>query len=254
LAEILLTNDDGIHSSGILALAESLSRLGRVTIVAPDREVSASSQSLTLNRPIRYEELAPGRYAVDGTPTDCVILGVHYLLPVRPDLVISGINRGPNLGRDISYSGTVAGAVEAANHDIPAFAISLAARKDFRFEQSAQFAAMLAEKMLAESLSADTVLNVNVPETAIRGVRITVQGRRNIRDLVVENCDPRGRKYFWFDQDLTQPNKDEHPAADFVAVQEGYISITPLRLDRTSYDAAESISHWPETLFKAVSV
>jgi 5'-nucleotidase len=254
LAEILLTNDDGVHSSGILALAESLSRLGRVTIVAPDREVSASSQSLTLNRPIRYEELAPGKYAVDGTPTDCVILAVHYLLPVRPDLVISGINRGPNLGRDISYSGTVAGAVEAANHDIPAFAISLAARKDFRFEQSAQFAATLAERMLSEPLGADTVLNVNVPETSIRGVRITVQGRRNIRNLVVENCDPRGRKYFWFGQDLPQPDTEVHPAADFVAVQEGYISITPLRLDRTSYDVADSISHWPETLFKAVSV
>jgi 5'-nucleotidase len=254
LAEILLTNDDGIYAAGILALADSVARLGRVTIVAPDRERSATSQSLTLNQPIRYEEVAPARYAVEGTPTDCVILAIHYLLPVKPDLVISGINRGPNLGGDIGYSGTVAGAVEAANHEISAFAISLAARKEFHFEQAAQFAATLAEKLLSEPTGADAVYNVNVPPNPIKGVHITCQGRRNVRNLIVENLDPRGRKYFWFDQDLSLPNKEENPAADYVAIREGYISITPLRMDRTDYDAAESISHWPETLFKAASV
>jgi 5'-nucleotidase len=254
LPEILLTNDDGVHSAGILILAEWVSTLGRVTIVAPDRERSATSQSLTLHRPIRYEEVAERRYAVEGTPTDCIILAVHHLLSGKPDLVISGINRGPNLGGDIGYSGTVAGAMEAANHDIPAFAVSLAARQDFRFEQAAQFAAVLAEKLLSERTGTDTILNVNVPPGEIKGVRITCQGKRNVRNLIVENLDPRGRKYFWFDQDLSLPSPEENPAADYVAIREGNVSITPLRMDRTGYDAAESMSDWPEILFKAASV
>ena len=133
MVEILLTNDDGIGSAGILALADSLTRLGRVTVVAPDRERSATSQALTLSRPIRYQELSTGKYSVDGTPTDCVIFALHYLLKFKPDLVVSGINHGPNLGRDIGYSGTVAGAIEGSNHDIPAFAISLAGGADDGF-------------------------------------------------------------------------------------------------------------------------
>ncbi|MCI0423943.1 MAG: 5'/3'-nucleotidase SurE [Acidobacteria bacterium] len=249
MAEILLTNDDGVHSPGILILAEALSRLGRVTAVAPDRERSATSQSLTLHDPIRCEAVADGRYSVSGTPTDCVILAIHHLLPARPDLVVSGINRGPNLGKDIGYSGTVAGAVEGANHDIPSFAISLAAWSEFRFEPAAQFAASLAEKILEAPLPQGSILNVNVPPT-FKGVRITCQGKRNIRNLIVESKDPRGRKYFWLDQDLNLPGTEENPASDYLAVAEGYVSLTPLRIDRTNYDLAELMANWPASLFK----
>ena len=251
MVEILLTNDDGIGSAGILALADSLTRLGRVTVVAPDRERSATSQALTLSRPIRYQELSTGKYSVDGTPTDCVIFALHYLLKFKPDLVVSGINHGPNLGRDIGYSGTVAGAIEGSNHDIPAFAISLAGGFDDGFRTAAEFAAILAEKLLTASLSTEVVFNVNVPGGNIQGARITFQGRRNIRNIIVENYDPRGRKYFWLDQDLSLPNKEEDPAADYVAVSQGYISVTPIRTDRTGYDVAEKISDWPNALFRS---
>jgi 5'/3'-nucleotidase len=250
LAEILLTNDDGVHAPGIVILADALSKVGRVTVVAPDREKSASSQSLTLHDPIRCDAVAERRYSVSGTPSDCVILALHYLLPKRPDLVISGINRGPNLGRDIGYSGTVAGAVEGANHDIPAFAVSLAMSTEYQYEAAAQFSASLAEKMLESPLPKGSILNVNVPAPPIKGVRITVQGKRNIRNLIVENTDPRGRKYFWLDQDLHMPEAEENPASDYLAVTEGYVSLTPLRIDRTNYDLAETMATWPAPLFK----
>jgi len=252
LAEILVTNDDGVHSPGILILAEALSRLGRVTVAAPDREKSATSQSLTLHDPIRCEAVGEGRYSVSGTPTDCVILALHHLLPKHPDLVVSGINRGPNLGRDIGYSGTVAGAVEAANHDISAFAVSLATWTEFQYETAAQFAASLAEKILESPLPQGSILNVNVPAVPIKGVRITCQGKRNVRNLIVENTDPRGRKYFWLDQDLHLPEAEEHPASDYLAVAEGYVSVTPLKIDRTNFDLAEAMATWPASLFKEV--
>ena len=250
MAEILLTNDDGVHSPGILSLAEALSRVGRVTVVAPDRERSATSQSLTLHDPIRCEAVAEGRYSVSGTPTDCVILALHHLLPTRPDLVVSGINRGPNLGKDIGYSGTVAGAVEGANHDIPAFAISLATWNAFQYDAAAQFAATLAEKILESPLPQGSILNVNVPAAPLKGVRITCQGKRNIRNLIVESKDPRGRKYFWLDQDLNLPEAEENPASDYLAVAEGYVSLTPLKIDRTNYDLAEAMASWPASHFK----
>ncbi len=254
MAEILLTNDDGVHSPGIQALAKAVSRLGRVTVVAPDREKSATSQSLTLHHPIRYEAVASGQYAVDGTPTDCVILAIHHILPVKPDLVISGINRGPNLGRDIGYSGTVAGAIEAANQEIPAFAVSLVAWQECEFETAARFAALLAERILDEPLPVGSILNVNIPQGIAKGVSITRQGKRNIRNLVVENQDPRGRKYFWLDQDLSMTDGADHPESDHVAVAAGFVSITPLKTDRTNYDLAQTLSHWPDTLLKAVPV
>ena len=152
MAEILLTNDDGVHSSGITSLADSLASTGHVTTVAPDQEMSASSQSLTLIRPIRYDKIGPDRYSVEGTPTDCVIMALNYILPLRPDLVISGINKGPNLGHDIAYSGTVAGAMEAARHGVQAVAVSLATRNTFVFEDAAQFATILAQRLLKQPL------------------------------------------------------------------------------------------------------
>jgi 5'-nucleotidase len=250
LKEILLTNDDGIQSPGISALAEALSVLGRVTIVAPDRERSASSQSLSLHRPIRYEEIGPRRFSVDGTPTDCVLIALHHILKVRPDLVISGINRGANLGHDIAYSGTVSAALEAAHHDLPAFAISLAARKEFRFEEAAKFAGILAEKLWADPLPTGLILNVNVPRNEIRGIRITRQGQRNVRTLIVENQDPRGRRYFWFDQEMQAVNGQDSPDVDYMAVNAGYVSITPLKTDRTGHETIDRAEGWPEIFSK----
>jgi 5'-nucleotidase len=250
LPEILLTNDDGIQSPGILALAEALSAVGRITIVAPDRERSASSASLTLHLPLRYEEVGRGRFSVEGTPSDCVIIGLHQILPALPVLVISGINKGANLGHDIAYSGTVSAALEGANQGIPSFAISLAAREDFRFDETAQFAATLAEKLISEPLPSGVILNVNVPGQTIRGVRITHQGRRNVRNIFVENMDPRGRRYFWLDQEMETEAHQGSEDSDYMAINAGYISITPLKIDRTDYGFAKRIAPWSDTLFE----
>ena len=249
LPEILLTNDDGIQSPGILALAEAVSAVGRVTVVAPDRERSASSASLTLHLPLRYEEIGPGRFSVEGTPTDCVIIGLHQILPALPDLLISGINKGANLGHDIAYSGTVSAASEGANQGIPSFAISLAAHEEFQFEEAARLATVLAEKIIREPLPSGVILNVNVPGQRIRGIRVTCQGRLNVRSIFVENMDPRGRRYFWVDQEM---DSEAHPGSedsDYMAVHAGYISITPLKLDRTDYGFTKRIASWSESLF-----
>ena len=250
LLEILLTNDDGVQSPGLLALADALSAVGRITIVAPDRERSASSASLTLHLPLRYEEVGPGRFSVDGTPSDCVMIGLHQILPALPVLVISGINKGANLGHDIAYSGTVSAALEGANQGIPAFAISLADRGEFRFEEAAQFAVTLAEKLIKDPLPSGIILNVNVPGQIIRGVRITHQARRNVRNIFVENRDPRGRKYFWLDEEMETEAHQGSEDSDYMAVNAGYISITPLKIDRTDYSFARKIGGWSELLFQ----
>jgi len=250
LKQILLTNDDGIHSPGLLALAKAFSPIGCVASVAPDRERSASSQSLSLHRPVRFEEIAPGRFAVDGTPTDCVLIALHHILPVQPDLVVSGINRGWNLGHDVAYSGTVSAAMEAANHDIPAVAVSMASWDELKLGEAAEFVVTLAKKMWGDPLAGGHILNVNLPSAEAHGVRLTRQGHRNVRTLVVENKDPRGRKYFWFDQEVPAEGLDEGPEVDYMAVKAGYISVTPLRIDRTAQDCIGRLNTWPEALFK----
>lgn len=241
---ILLTNDDGIHSPGLAALSEQLASLGRVVVVAPDRERSAASHSLTLQSPLRAEELSPGHFSVDGTPTDCVNLGIHGLLEERPALVISGINRGGNLGDDITYSGTVAAAMEATLMGVPAFAISLDAQSfpDAVFTGAAHFAALLARMILERGLPADTLLNVNVPAGQPRGVRLTRQGKRRYSDLVVEKLDPRGRKYYWIGAGEASFQAIE--GTDFHAVHSGCISITPLHLDLTNYRSFDHLAAW----------
>jgi 5'-nucleotidase len=250
LKQILLTNDDGVHSAGLLALAKAFSTVGTVTLVAPDRERSASSQSLSLHRPVRFEEVAHGRFAVEGTPTDCVLIALHHIMRLQPDLVISGINRGWNLGHDIAYSGTVSAALEAANHDIPAVAVSTASWDELKLNDAAEFVLTLAKRMWTEPLIKGHILNVNVPSKETRGVRLTRQGHRNVRTLVVENKDPRGRKYFWFDQELQAEGLEDGPDVDYMAVKAGYISVTPLRIDRTAQDCIGRLSAWPEALFK----
>lgn len=241
---ILVTNDDGIHTPGIGVLAEKLAGIARVVVVAPDRERSAVGHSLTLHSPLRAEEIRPGFYAVDGTPTDCVNLGIHGLLSERPRLVVSGINRGGNLGDDITYSGTVAAAFEATLMGVPAFAVSLESGPFTAadFEIAALFSVTLAQEVLRRGLPPDTFLNVNVPAGNPRGVRLTRQGKRLYGDVVVENVDPRGRKYYWLGGgELGFQNVE---GTDFHAVNEECISVTPLHLDLTNYRSFEDLTAW----------
>lgn len=241
---ILVTNDDGIHTPGIGVLAEKLAEIGRVVVVAPDRERSAVGHSLTLHSPLRAEEIRPGFYAVDGTPTDCVNLGIHGLFPERPNLVVSGINQGGNLGDDISYSGTVAAALESTLMGVPAFAVSLESGpyKAENFEIAARFAASLAKVVSDHGLPSDTYLNVNVPQGNPRGVRLTRQGKRLYGDVVVENIDPRGRKYYWLGGGEIGFQNVE--GTDFNALHERCISVTPLHLDLTNYRSFEDLASW----------
>ena len=244
--KILITNDDGIDAPGIKVLAEGLSELGELTVVAPDREQSASGHSLTLQRPLRISKRAAGWYAVDGTPTDCVFLGVNHLMRQEaPDLVISGINRGGNLGDDITYSGTVSAAFEATLLGIPAIAISLEYKSDFNFSTAVKVAREVAEKVIRDGMPSDTLLNVNVPDLPwdeLSGFRVTRQGKRCYSDVVRENHDPRGRRYYWIAGEVLKG--DELAGTDATEVQNGFVSITPIHLDLTNYRALEPLKQW----------
>ncbi|HXE80144.1 MAG TPA: 5'/3'-nucleotidase SurE [Vicinamibacterales bacterium] len=231
--QILVTNDDGVQSEGILRLADALRRLGRVTIVAPVTESSAIGHALTLRRPLRIEPVREGVYAVDGTPTDCVNLAVTSVIREVPALVVSGINKGFNIGDDITYSGTVAGALEAALLGIPAIAVSLQGGPDFDFEPAAQIAASVAETLLRHPLPGRTFLNVNVPRGELKGIRTTVQARRNHITAVTARVDPRGREYYWIDE--AQDDWEPHDRSDYQAVRDGWVSVTPLHPDLTAY-------------------
>ena len=240
---ILVCNDDGIQSAGITALAEALAAVGEIAVVAPDREQSAVSHSLTLHRPLRVNEVGSMRYAVDGTPTDCVNLAVNGLLPRRPTLVVSGINLGANLGDDVTYSGTVSAAMEGTLLGIPSIAVSLVTRGETTFDAAATFAARLAARVIERGLPSDTLLNVNVPAgtngAAPRGIAFTRMGRRRYGDAIVEKLDPRGRKYYWIGgEELTFV---EEEGTDFHAIARGLISITPIHLDLTNYKSFEVV-------------
>ncbi|HAS55128.1 MAG TPA: 5'/3'-nucleotidase SurE, partial [Nitrospiraceae bacterium] len=197
---ILVTNDDGVYSPGIQILAKRLRDLDTVVIVAPDRERSAAGHSMTLHRPLLIEEIRESVFSVNGTPTDCVNIGVKGLLKETPRLVVSGINKGPNLGDDVTYSGTVAGAIEARLLGIPSFAISLAARENFLFAEAAEVAFRTAAKIFEMGLAEGTLLNVNVPNLPLRdiqGTMITRLGKRIYHQMAVERIDPRGKRYYW---------------------------------------------------------
>jgi 5'-nucleotidase len=231
---ILVSNDDGIHSDGIKKLVSALRRVGMVYVVAPDREQSAASHSLTLHRPLRVQDAGRNMFAVDGTPTDCINIAINGLLPRRPDIVVSGINRGGNLGEDVIYSGTVSAAMEATLMDIPSIAMSLVGKDAFDFRLAAAFASRLARHVLKHGLPKDTLLNVNVPQVKhIKGHKITKQGKRFFTDVVVEKTDPRGKKYYWIGGNMVRWEGGDE--ADFYAVNNGFISITPLHLDMTNY-------------------
>jgi 5'-nucleotidase len=233
---ILLSNDDGIQSEGLIALENSLRNAGEIFTVAPDRAQSSMSHALTLHRPLRVQELTPKRLAVDGTPVDCVKLALTGLLPVRPDLVVSGINKGPNLGDDIIYSGTVSAAIEGALLGIPAIAVSLVTFKDFDFLAAAEFIATLVAHIAERGIPPKTLLNVNVPpmpKDELKGWRATRMGKRHYSENIVERIDPRGGKYYWIGGD--DLGFADEAGTDCKAVQEGFVSVTPLQVDLTDY-------------------
>jgi 5'-nucleotidase len=245
---ILIANDDGIRSTGIRSLAARLGDLGDVIVVAPDRERSATSHAFTLDRPLRVEEVEPHRFMVDGTPADCVYLGLLKICPRKPDLVVSGINHGFNLGSDVFYSGTVAGAVEAALRDVPAIAMSLEWKRgmhksDDAFGPAAGFAHALARAVLSAGLPPGTLLNVNVPsEMRPNAYRWTKLGKRLYRDQVDERADLRGRRYYWIGGPAM--GYGDVPGSDCHAVRDKLVSVTPLDLDLTHAGLLERLPEW----------
>ena len=240
MPKILVTNDDGVHSEGLHALADALRPLGEVTVVAPHIEASAIGHALTLRRPLRLQEVGPQVFEVDGTPTDCVNIGVTHIYREKPDLVVSGINKGYNLGDDVTYSGTVAGAMEGALLGIPSIAVSLErCHGAYDFGPSAAAAAAVAELVLRRGLAARTFLNINVPPGAPRGARITVQARRNHVTVVDARIDPRNQPYYWIEEG--QNEWEPHDRSDYQAVKDGFVSITPLQPDLTAYDLLDAL-------------
>ena len=243
---ILVTNDDGVSSAGIHALATALKPLGSVTVVAPTQEASAIGHALTLRRPLRIEDHGPGLFAVDGTPTDCVNLGVDIILKQKPDLVVSGINKGWNLGDDVTYSGTVAGAMEGALLGIPSIAVSLKRTGSFDFSVSAEAAATVASAVLASPWPSRTFLNLNLNSGPFKGFRVTTQARRNHVTKIATRTDPRGQAYYWIEEALDEWHANGG-RSDYEAVMEGYVSVTPLQADLTDHKAIGAL----ETLLKA---
>jgi len=244
MTRILLTNDDGIHSDGLQALERTLREVGDVFVVAPASEMSGASHSLTLSRPLRIRKIDDRHWTVDGTPTDCVTLALHKILSEDelPHLCVSGINHGGNLGDDATYSGTVAGALEATILGVPGIAISLVARDHFNFSEAARFALLAVRKIIAEGLPDGTLLNVNVPQSEIKGVKVTRQGVKNARPVITEHIDPRGKPYFWIGEQYYTSNAED--GTDYRALEEGYISITPLKSDMTDHGALTQIGSW----------
>ena len=240
---ILVSNDDGVHAVGLKVLATALAAVGEVYVVAPDRERSAVGHAVTLHRPLRVECLGPRRYAVNGTPSDCVNLGILGMLPVQPELVVSGINAGSNLGDDVTYSGTVSAAMEGTLLGVPAMAVSLVeGSRVADYRPAARAAVRLARLLLRDRDRGSTLLNVNVPRGRPRGLRVTRLGRRVYSEKVVEQRDPRGEVYYWIG--AGPPAWETGEDTDFAAVHGGYVSVTPLHLDLTSYEGLRTLSGW----------
>jgi 5'-nucleotidase len=247
---ILVTNDDGVDSPGLAALARALRTVEDVCVIAPNRNWTAAGHTKTLDRPLRVTEIKlPGTrisaFSSDGTPSDCVALGLLGLAPERPRLVVSGINTGPNMGSDITYSGTVSAAMESVVSGIPAIAVSLADSFEFDFRYAASFAARLARRLLRVGLDNDVLLNVNVPRGRrkdIKGVQITRLGRREYNDELIRRKDPFGRDYFWIGG--PPPGGAGEPGTDLHAVGAGFVSITPVQLDLTNHELIEQIATW----------
>jgi 5'-nucleotidase len=241
---VLLSNDDGVHAAGLAALAAAFAG-EEVWVVAPDREQSASSHAISLHRPLRLLEVAPRRFSVDGTPTDAVYMGLNHVLKgARPDVVVSGVNHGPNLANDVLYSGTVAAAMEAALLGVHAIAVSLAGAPPHEFSEAARFAAALARRVVANPPPAPLLLNVNVPPGPVRGYRFVRLGRRTYGNEVVEKTDPRGRKYYWIGGEGGATNEDIPGSDCNVAMKERLVSVTPLHLDSTHDAVLSELRSW----------
>lgn len=243
--DILVSNDDGVHSPGLRALAEAMRPLGRVVIVAPDRDRSGASNSLTLSRPLRPKQLEEHVWAVDGTPTDCVHLALTGLLPFKPDIVLSGINHGPNMGDDVLYSGTVAAATEGRSLGLPAIAVSMESFEPRHLDTACRAVFDLVKGMDHHPLPRDTLLSVNVPDRPwdqIRGLRATRLGRRHPSAPMVPDKDPRGKSIYWIG--MAGAAADEGEGTDFQALRDGFISVTPIHFDMTRHDALGVLAHW----------
>ena len=241
---ILITNDDGFHAEGIIALENALSEIGDVYVVAPASEMSGASHSLTLARPLRIRQIDARHWTVDGTPTDCVTLALNQILPVdaRPHICASGINHGPNLGDDATYSGTVAGALEATILGVPGLAFSLVASRSHDFTESVKVAKQITQKAITEGLPQGTLLNINVPKGEPLGIRITKQGFKNARPIISEHIDPRGKPYYWIGENRIGFHAEG--GTDFEAIEEGFVSVTPMRSDLTNHRVIEMLKSW----------
>lgn len=248
--KILVVNDDGIDSRGIRELAKSVKHLGDVWVVAPERPQNAVGRALTLHKPLRINKIASQIYSVNGTPGDCVTLGLEQVLKGEaPDLVISGINKGLNVGDDVTNSGTVAGAMEAAIRGMLAIAVSLEGINRYRFPAASKIAAEIAEMVVTQGLPEDTLLNVNVPDVEldkIKGIQVTTLSRRRYRNSVVEKTDPRGGKYYWIAGEQVSWHRSSQ--SDVKAVADRYVSLTPLHFDMTQYEALQKIGVWEKQL------
>jgi 5'-nucleotidase len=242
---ILLSNDDGIGAPGLKSLADSLADLGRLTVVAPDRNRSGASNSLTLESPLRVTETAPGWYSVNGTPTDCVHLAISGFLDAEQDLVVAGVNDGANLGDDVLYSGTVAAAMEARFLGLPTLAVSLVARGGRHFASAARVARELVEALRQRPLAQALILNVNVPDLpyeSLKGLQATRLGNRHRAERIVKSQDPRGRPVYWVGP--AGKGSDAGPGTDFAAVADGFVSVTPLSIDLTRHNALAALGEW----------
>lgn len=249
--KILLCNDDGVNAEGIEVLAKVLSEIADIVIVAPDRNRSGASNSLTLDAPLHVTKLKSGAYSVEGTPTDCVHLALRGLFKDDPDMVVSGINERANMGDDILYSGTVAAAIEGRYLGTPAIAVSLAGNPGTHYETAARVTKQIVQHINADPLPAGTILNINVPDVTssnLKGYEVTRLGTRNKGEKIIEYIDPRGRKCYWIG--ATGTEQDAGPGTDFYALTRDKVSITPLQVDFTNYKAFDQIADWLNGLKK----
>lgn len=242
---ILASNDDGVHARGLRTLIEHMRELGTVRTIAPDRNRSGASNSLTLDVPLRVRRIDETTWSVNGTPTDCVHLAITGLLDDQPDMVVSGINHGANLGDDVLYSGTVAAAMEGRYLGLPAIAVSMVGPPPYKFETAARVAVDLVRRLSSHRLDADTILNVNVPNLeydALAGFKVCRLGHRHKAEAVIRQRDPRGAPIYWIG--AAGPEADSGPGTDFHAIDAGYVSVTPLTVDLTQRDRLESLASW----------
>lgn len=246
---ILLSNDDGVHAEGLAVLHSLLAKEHEVTVIAPDRNCSGASNALSLMQPLRIQEMHNGFHAVNGTPSDCVHLGINSFLENDPELVISGINHGPNLGDDVIYSGTVAAATEGRYMGLPAIAVSLNSRTGEHFETAAKVVCDIVRHLKEHPLPADQILNINVPNIPyeeLKGIQVTRQGRRHRAESMVKSKDAAGREIYWYGS--VGQEQDAGEGTDFYAVANGYCSVTPLTVDMTAYQSLDNMQDWIEKL------